>query len=159
MFETANPALSSCSTMYNCLTDCRGRSRGSEFENFSFRERQMRLRTGMSETSLEAERGPAISPPPPELRRAVSAVRQRGPEVMVQRSASRMHERLGPQQTRWVSVICTGSFDRHVLAWGRSGDLPFAQAVLTMVCLLGAAADQVEALTCAHAFDHCVLLP
>ena len=135
MLETANPALSSCSIMSNCLTDCRGRSRGSEFENFSFRERQMRLRTGMSETSLEAEQGTAISPPPPELRRAVSAVRRRGPEVVVQRSASRMHERLGPKQTRWVSVICTGSFDRHVLAWGRCG----------------------EFFICTGSFDHCVL--
>ena len=79
----------------------------------------MRLRTGMSETSLEAERG-AVSPPPAELRRAVSVVRQRGQEMVVQRSASRMHERLGPQQTRWGFSVCRGTVDHWVLTWGHS---------------------------------------
>ena len=97
----------------------------------------MRLRTGMSERSLEAERGVPISPPPAELRRAVSAVRQRGQEMAVQRSASCMHERLGPQQTRWGLVICTGSSDQCVLP--------------------GAAADQVGLHTCAGSCGHCVL--
>ena len=117
----------------------------------------MRLRTGMNERLLEAERGVPISPPPAALRRAVSAVLQSGQEKVVQRSASRMHERLGPQHTRWgvdhlhrefrPSWACLGPRWRFVPCTGN----------LTIVCLLGAAADQVGVVLSQGVVDVCLL--